>query len=128
ALSAAAKRADISVQNGRIAFTAAVKGTPQVFTISPDGTELTQVTHSTLAAGEWGIAWSPDGSSLAFEVTQSHDVMYRAHADGSGRVRLSPACTGNCLGDDFPAYAPSGAKFAFERGFGPVEDNSDVGA
>ena len=117
-----------SATNGRIAFNADVEGTPQVFTIGPDGTGLTQITHGRARRAEYGTAWLPDGSALLFSAgTSRGDVIFRAAPDGSGLVRLSPRCAKLCLGDDFPAISPSGAKVAFERALGP-ETNGNAAA
>jgi TolB protein len=113
-----------SVANGRIAFAANVAGKSQVFTINPDGTGLTQVTNRPTGAGEYGLAWTPDGSSLLFVVTGEPDLIYRSAADGSGARRVSPSCTGLCLADDAPAVTRSGTKIAFERAFGPIRNDN----
>jgi len=111
--------------NGLIAFNANVHGTSQVFKIRPDGTGLTQLTHGKAGAGLYGIAWSPDGTSLLYEVTgKSSDAEFKARADGSGAARWSPPCAQECLGDDFPAYSSSGTKVTFERAFGPIKNDT----
>ena len=111
--------------NGLIAFNANVQGTSQVFTIRPDGTGLTQLTHGKPGAGQYGVTWSPDGTSVLYQVPgRSFDILYKADADGSGATHWSPPCTHRCLGDDYPAYSPSGGQVAFERAFGPVKNNT----
>jgi Tol biopolymer transport system component len=112
------------VTNGRIAFVAETGGRAQLFTISPDGTGLTQVTHEGTAYVEYGTTWSPDGSSLLFVVSGNRDVIYKSAPDGTGAAPLSPACTGQCLGDGFPTYARSGARIALERAYGPIRNNN----
>ena len=115
------------VTNGRIAFVAETGGRAQLFTISPDGTGLTQVTHEGTAYVEYGTTWSPDGTSLLFVVSGDRDVIYKSAPDGTGAAPLSPACTAKCLGDDYPAYSHSGQKIAFERAYGPVVNNAAQG-
>jgi TolB protein len=109
-------------RNGEIAFSTKVRGRSQVFTVEPDGTRLRQVTHSAGGAGQFGLAWSPDGKRLLFTVTgaRGKDALVRAGADGTGATSISPPCTGRCLGDDAPSYSPDGRKIAFERAFGPI--------
>jgi len=112
-----------SATNGPIAFDAKVGSLYEVFTINPDGTGLHQVTHGRPEAGQYGLAWSPDGSSLLYQVPgKGYDILDRANADGSDAAPWSPPCTGQCLGDDYPDYNPAGTKVAFERAYGPVKN------
>ena len=116
-----------SAGNGRLAFVADAAGRPQVFTIEPDGTGLRQVTKRPNGAGEYGLTWSADGSSLIYVVSTNRDLMYTSAVDGRGVRRLSPRCSGQCLGDDNPVVTRSGTKIAFERAFGPVvNDNAAI--
>jgi dipeptidyl aminopeptidase/acylaminoacyl peptidase len=47
--------------------------------------------------------------------------------DGSDRVRLSTTCSGECLGESAPAWAPDGLRIVFERAFGPIIDDTAQG-
>jgi TolB protein len=113
-----------AVVNGKLAFVADEAGKPQVFTIRPDGTGLTRLTNRPNGAGEYGLAWSPDGSSLLMVLSGSHDLIYKADTAGTVVRLLSPRCAGNCLGDSSPTYTRSGAKIAFERAFGPITNDT----
>lgn len=105
-----------AVRDGRIVFQANAHGVPQLFTINPDGSGLRQVTHAALGAEH--ATWSPDGARLVFEVNEiASPLLYGANVDGSGIVRLSPRCSGRCLGDGFPSFSRDGARIAFERTF-----------
>lgn len=116
-----------SVTNGRLAFVADEAGKTQVFTINPDGSGLTKVPKLPNGAGEYGLSWSPDGSSLLVATSTSPNLIYTTRLDGGGLRRLSPRCAGQCLADNFPVYTRSGAKIAFERAFGPiVNDNASA--
>jgi len=116
-----------AVANGKLAFVADEAGKPQVFTIKPDGTGLTRLTNRPNGAGEYGLAWSPDASSLLMVLSGTHDLIYKADTDGADVRQLSPRCAGKCLGDGSPTYTRSGARIAFERAFGPViDDNAAV--
>ena len=64
------------VANGRLAFVADEAGRPQVFTVKPDGTGLTRLTNRADGAGEYGLAWSPDASSLLMVLSESQDLIY----------------------------------------------------
>ena len=107
-----------AIANGKLAFVADEAGKPQVFTVKPDGTGLTRLTNRPNGAGEYGLAWSPDASSLLMVLSNNHDLIYEADKDGAAVRRLSPRCAGNCLGDGSPTYTRTGAKIAFERAFG----------
>jgi Tol biopolymer transport system component len=119
--------------DGEIAFSARVHGISQVFTIRPNGTGQRQVTHSAYDVGQYGLAWSPNGSSLLYVVNGNgkgrKDQMVKSGANGSGATAISPPCTGTCLGDDNPTYSPNGTKITFERAFAPpyTGGNKDAG-
>jgi Tol biopolymer transport system component len=113
-----------AVANGKLAFVADEAGKPQVFTVRPDGTGLTRLTNRPNGVVEYGLAWSPDASSLLIILGGSHDLIYRADTNGAPVRRLSPRCAGNCLGDSSPTYSHSGAKIAFERAFGPETNDT----
>ena len=113
-----------AIANGKLAFVADAAGKPQVFTIKPDGTGLTRLTNRPNGVVEYGLAWSPDASSLLIILGGSHDLIYKADTDGATLRRLSPRCAGNCLGDSSPTYSRSGAKIAFERAFGPETNDT----
>lgn len=116
-----------SVANGRLAFVATKAGKTRVFTINPDGSGLKRVTNLPNGAGEYGLSWSPDGSSLLVATSDSPNLIYTTRLDGGGFRRLSPRCVGQCLADNFPVYTRSGAKIVFERAFGPiVNDNASA--
>jgi Tol biopolymer transport system component len=118
-----------AVANGRLAFVTSEADQPQVFTINPDGSGQTQVTDRPDGAGENGLSWAPDGSSLLVVLSASRDIMYTMRPDGGDLRRISPPCTGHCLGDDEPAFTRSGTRIAFNRAFGPVtNDNAAVDA
>ena len=100
-------------KNGLIVYSQQVGHHFQLFTVRPDGTARTQLTH------EHGDAvnadWSPDGSRLVFEVGGEKGAgIFVAAADGSGARNLTP--TGF---QGQPAFSPDGESIAFEREIGP---------
>jgi len=113
-----------AVANGKLAFVADEAGKPQVFTVKPDGTGLRRLTNRPNGAGEYGLAWSPDASSLLMVLSDSRDLIYKTDTNGATVRRLSPQCAGNCLGDTAPTYSRSGAVIAFERAFGPITNDT----
>ena len=76
---------------GRIAFAAYVPaiGHEQIFTIKPDGTERTMLTHSQ-NADNVNPAWSADGSQVVFErdFARAADI-FAVNADGTGVHRVT---------------------------------------
>jgi Tol biopolymer transport system component len=87
-------------KNGKIAFThTSIHGRKEVldiYTVNPDGTNLTNLTANTsTSVSEGGPAWSPDGTKIAFSsdlnsksVLGSNDI-YVMDADGSNPKRLT---------------------------------------
>jgi TolB protein len=118
-------------RNGTIAFSAVAHGTPQVFTVNPDGTGLRQITHGPWHAGDTGLSWFPNGRGLLSSAGPKGgtDKIVKAAADGGGAAVISASCKDHCLGDDDPVYSPNGRKIAFTRALGPVVKGnaSDVG-
>jgi TolB protein len=116
-------QATIPVANGQIAFRrflSADKTTGAIFTINPDGTGLQQVTSGRRKDGVGTEpSWSPDGEWIVYMVAPGGDLgrarLAKIRPDGTDATELSEACTGRCLSDGFPAFAPSGQLLAFER-------------
>jgi TolB protein len=109
-----------SPDGSRIAYTVYLEGSPpptfQIWTVNPDGTDPRLLVN----LGECGgggcsgdLAWSPDGSMLAFHSMRDHlstriRAIYVVHADGSGLRRIN---------DDGaqPSWSPDGSRLAFVR-------------
>ena len=106
--------------NGRIAFSqwdllqgGNLSGHSNVYTINPNGTGRSQLTHvgKTRAAG--APDWSPDGSRIVYESNQTGDYrIWVMNADGSRQRRLT-----NDPGfmDLEPAWSPDGRHIVFSR-------------
>jgi TolB protein len=95
-------------KNGKIAFTHTFTNitperegnevTSDIYTVNPDGTNLTNLTADTsyitadtsTSVSEGGAAWSPDGAKIAFVSSfDSKSDIYVADADGSNPKRLT---------------------------------------
>lgn len=73
-----------------ISYISRQKGKHNIFTMSPDGSNVKQITTDTLSEG-WH-AWSPDGEWLAFDVSNKKGNMfdiYLRNRDGSGQKKLT---------------------------------------
>ena len=117
-------RATFPGQNGDIAFVErAADGTYQIFTVSPSGENLRQLTFDNTS--KESPAWSPDGRKIAFvgQGPSGRDI-YTMNADGSGKV----AVTSSKKDDHDPAWSPSGRRLVFSRDVGkqPYPPNDDL--
>jgi len=99
-----------SPDGSRIAYTVYLEGSPEgstseIWTVNPDGTIPRPLVGECEGGGCSGVAWSPDGSKLAFH---SRSGIYIVHADGSGLHRIT---------DDgrWPTWSPDGSRIAFTR-------------
>jgi dipeptidyl aminopeptidase/acylaminoacyl peptidase len=85
-----------------------------IYTINPDGTNVTKLTTNPVATVGGSPNWSPDGSRIAFFSDRdcvhcdTQDI-YTVKADGSDLVRV----TNTTPFDRFPAWAPDGSKITF---------------
>jgi Tol biopolymer transport system component len=115
-----AARGAFPVSNGKIAFMSTQDGNPEIYTVNPDGTALTRLTHSD--AGDIAPAWSPDGTRIAFGCgigpetaggfrTVGPSDICVMDADGRGLVRL----TNDPVSDGEPTWSPDGSRIAFRR-------------
>jgi Tol biopolymer transport system component len=111
-------KAAFSGANGKIAFTSTrttgegvdnPTADPEIFTMNPNGTEITQLTFNT--ATDVSPSFSPNGRELVFISTRDGNrEVYVMSPDGSNQERL----TNNTTYEDNPAISPSGSKVAYE--------------
>ena len=81
-------------------------GSPNIFKMNPDGTNVAQLTTSNAAAGP--LQWSKDGSQITY-------------ADGGGRIHIMNANGSNdhtlsnasATHDGFPSWYPNGTQLVF---------------
>jgi dipeptidyl aminopeptidase/acylaminoacyl peptidase len=94
-------------QNGKIAF---VTDLQEIWTVDPDGSDLTRLTS--LPGQSFEPAWSADGRKIAFTSHRDGNYeIYVMNADGSDQRRITMSA-----GSDFsPAWSPDGTKIAFNR-------------
>lgn len=95
-------------KNGLVAYGAEVKGHSQLFTITPDGTRLVQVTHFDDGSDALNPDWSADGERIAFErdFPYPHAGVYTIDADGNDVLPVTP--NKRLLFEGSPAYSPNG--------------------
>ena len=106
-----------SPDGSRIVFYSNRDGNFEIYTIHPDGTNLTRLTHSDAGDGE--MTWSPDGSQIAFSSNRDGpNGIYVMNTDGSDLVRLSDTAQVSA-----PAWSPEGTKIAYET---RVDGNRDL--
>ena len=100
-------------ENGRIVFNSGRTGNFDIYSVNPDGTDLTRLTTS--PEFENYPNWSPDGSKILFNrsvagVAGSFDV-FMINADGSNEQRLTTAAGNDTSG----TFSPDGTKIAFRE-------------
>jgi Tol biopolymer transport system component len=89
----------------RIVFSRIVGAGSSLYTIRPDGSQLTKITT---VAGASDPRWSPDERKIAFD---GSDRIYIADANGSHLRLLFGGAAGS--GPGVPSWSPDGTKLAF---------------
>ena len=96
----------------KIAFSSTRTGTAQIFTITPIGTEVTNISNNALVNDRMPT-FSPDGSKIAFQRTPNAvnpvGKIWTMNANGSGQMQITTGA-GN---DERPTYSPDGMTIAF---------------
>jgi Tol biopolymer transport system component len=87
-----------------------------IYTMSPNGSNLTQLTAPQSGVSDDVPAWSPDGSQIAFvrldgTVSPSVRNIWVMNADGSAQHQLVSVPGGSWA----PSWSPDGTKIAFSR-------------
>lgn len=100
----------------------------EIFTMKPDGSELTQLTHISdtvyvnplgypfISMGAFAPQWSPDGKKIAFNESVALDQQHISIMDFNGRNRkilVGPYCYAEEC-----SWSPDGKKIVYAKGLG----------
>jgi Tol biopolymer transport system component len=113
AISAGRAQAAMPGISGKIAFVSDRSGATEIYSMYPDGSQLTQLTS---IGGDtvFGPAWSPDGTRIAFARVEwcfgcPWSSIYVVNADGTGLRSLGASGTHS----EGPTWSPDGSKIAY---------------
>lgn len=94
--------------NGKIVFSSARDGNEEIYTMNPDGSNVTRLTNN--SANDQYPSWSADGTKIVFDSNRDGNFeIYVMDADGSNQTRL----TNNSSLDAIPAWSPFGNRILF---------------
>jgi Tol biopolymer transport system component len=125
-------------RNGQIAFRRYLdpdQTKDAIFTMNPDGSHVSQITHPPKGWRDESPVWSPDGTKVAFYRQRFDESMSRimlvdlksgdtrevTHC-GPNKGQPKQAPPGRCESDFDPAFSPDGHSIAFRRILGPDEE------
>jgi Tol biopolymer transport system component len=94
-----------------LAFTSAQNGNLDIYTMRPDGSELTNLTDN--PANDFNPFWSSDGERIAFESDRDGSVqIFLMGADGSNLTQLTDGEADHMFRSANP-WSPDGSKLTF---------------
>jgi Tol biopolymer transport system component len=129
---ATASTSDKAFERGHrlILFNLVVNGDfkEQIATVDPAGHGVDQITHFKAGTGE--AQWAPSGGRIVVERYRKGKtgLLYSMRPGGEQLRRLTRGCHGKCLEDFEPAWSNGGGLIAFNRAFGPVDDETGAAA
>jgi Tol biopolymer transport system component len=95
--------------NGKIAFTSTRTGNYDIYTMNPDGSDVTALTND--AANDLLPAWSADGQKIVFESDRGGGSgIWLMNSDGNGLRQVTAAANSG-----YPAWSPNGNRIAFSQ-------------
>jgi Tol biopolymer transport system component len=104
-----------------------------VYKFTRDGTQGWPSTGPPAGGRDVHPSFSPNGRNVAFErsrnaFTENEINQIYSVGVGSGSIRQLTECSpaGDCLGDDEPDWSPNGARIAFFRAKGPLDENGNA--
>jgi WD40-like Beta Propeller Repeat len=90
--------------NGKIAFVSHRDGNPEIYTMNPDGTNVTRLTNH--SGGDDDPAWSPDGKRIAFVRSSCcSPTLWVMNADGANQHEISSTGAASS-----PSWSPDGSR------------------
>lgn len=98
----------INPPNGTIAFLTTRDGNFEIYSMSTDGTIITNLTNN--KALDFWSSWSPDGKNILFYTNRDgNDEIYIMDADGKNQLNIS----NHASNDYLPSWSPDGKQIVF---------------